>query len=57
MTYEDQFKINKLVDFYRDRGYVNLVHDWEKAITKVADLPDLRYLADRAEHLYYNQTR
>ncbi|QIN96703.1 hypothetical protein [Synechococcus phage S-N03] len=62
MTYEEQFKspkyyygkINKLVDHYRENGYVNLVNDWEKAITKIADMPDLRRLADRANEIYYS---
>lgn len=62
MSYEDQFrkptyyygKINKLVDHYRNLGYVHLVNDWEKAITKIADLPDLRRLANRAEDIYYS---
>jgi len=62
MTYEDQFKspkyyynkINQLVDHYRELGYVNLVNDWEKAITKIADIPDLCRLADRANESYYS---
>ena len=62
MSYEDQFrkpeyyyhKINRLVDHYRNCGYVNLLNDWEKAITKIADMPDLRRLADRANEIYYS---
>ena len=60
MSYEDNFKspahyykrINRLVDHYRSLGYVNLVYDWERGISKVADLPDLRYLANRADSIY-----
>ena len=47
-------KINRLVDHYRELGYVNLVSDWEKAITKIADMRDLCRLADRANEIYYS---
>ena len=60
MSYEEQFKspkhyyrkIENLIDHYRERGYVNLVNDWEKAITKIADMPDLCRLANRAQEIY-----
>ncbi|WVP99954.1 hypothetical protein [Synechococcus phage MA10] len=62
MAYQDSFrepayyyeKINRLVDFYGSKGYVNLVHDWERKLTKVADYPDLRSLAKRASDVYYS---
>ena len=60
MTYEDQFKkpshyykkINRLVDEYRDRGFVNLVYDWEQRMRNVADMPDLKLLAINADDIY-----
>ena len=40
MAYQDQFKsteyyygiINRLIDRYRERGYIHAVAEWEKAI-------------------------
>ena len=62
MAYQDQFKpteyyygiINRLIDRYRERGYIHAVADWEKAIEKIADYPDLRSLAKKADFLYTN---
>ena len=62
MAYQDQFKstayyygiINRLVDRYRERGYIHAVAEWEKAVTKIADYPDLRMLAKKADFLYTN---
>ena len=60
MAYQDQFKspefyygkINRLIDVYRAMGYTSMVHDWERRLSKVADYPDLRTLAKRADFLY-----
>jgi len=60
MSYHDQFrsiefyrqKIDRLVYAYRERGYVNSVHDWQKMVRNIADYPDLRRLAEKADYLY-----
>lgn len=59
-NYNDQFKkpshyykkINRLVDHYRHNGYVHLVSDWEGLVSKIADMSDLRRLANRASDIY-----
>lgn len=60
MSYEDNFKspstyyasINRLVRLYTERGYVNMVYDWERRTRNIADMPDLKRLARTAEYLY-----
>ena len=60
MAYEDQFKttayyygiINRLIAYYQTAGYVNAVRDWERQVSNIADLPDLRYLANKAQFMY-----
>jgi len=60
MTYEQQFKkpefyyqkINRLVSTYKTKGYGNLVQEWERQVNRIADMPDLRNLASKADHIY-----
>ena len=62
MPYPDQFEttayyyriIDRLVDHYRSVGYVAQVYDWERQLRNIADLSDLRYLANKADFLYTN---
>lgn len=62
MAYEDQFqkkyyyynKIDRLVSAYKALGYVTMVKDWERSISKIADYPDLRRLAIKADFLYHS---
>lgn len=62
MSYKDQFRspsfyyvsINRLIKLYTERGYVNMVYDWERSLRNVADMPDLKRLARKADYLYTN---